>query len=77
MTDDEKTFLLTVMLGCAASVREDEKPGTRRHRRMMDLEDRIVSVTNEYSAAAWPPEKCAIAAELIDKVNEYMKEAFT
>jgi hypothetical protein len=72
--DHQKAFMLSLALGAVADVRQSEQPRSRRHRKMMDLEDRICSTVDEFRPEAWPPEMMAVADRLLDRVNQMIAE---
>lgn len=75
-TDNQKAFMLSAALGAIADVRQSEAPRSRRHRKMMDLEDRICDTVDEYRPNSWSPEMMAKADRLLDRINEMIAEEF-
>jgi hypothetical protein len=72
--DNQKAFMLSVALGAIADVRQSEVKGTRRHRKMTDLENRVCATVEEYNPNAWPPEMIALAGRLLDRINQMIVE---
>lgn len=70
MNDREKTMLLHVALGAFESVRDDERPGSLRHRRMSQGIDRLLGLIDCYRIEAWPPAEVNKAGALVDEFND-------
>lgn len=75
-SDDHKAFLLSVALGCIASIREDEERKSFRERKMMKCEDLICETTDYYRLHIWPDEKQATADKLTDEINKICAKLF-
>jgi hypothetical protein len=74
--DDRKAFFLSVALGSIHDIRKLEPTGSRRHRKMMDLEDRVTAAVDEYRPEAWQPVMMEKAGKLLDRINEWIEAEF-
>jgi len=72
MTDDHKAFFLSVALGCFETIKQEEKPGSARYRRL----DNGLKAVDMYRPEAWGFEEMNKASSLLDEMNERIKELF-
>lgn len=76
MTVQHKAFFLSVALGCFEAVKEQEKPGGARHRRLENAVQNCLKAVDMYLPEAWGFEDMNKAGTLIDELNERIKELF-
>lgn len=76
MTDQHKAFFLSVALGAFETVRENEEPGSIRHRRMTAAIKEVCRSVDIYRPDAWGFEDMNKASALLDEMNGRIKEMF-
>ena len=76
MTDDHKAFFLSVALGCFETIKQEEKPGSARYRRLDNALDNCLKAVDMYRPEAWGFEEMNKASSLLDEMNERIKELF-
>jgi hypothetical protein len=74
VTDREKAFMIHVALGALDAVRESEAPKSTRCTRMEKATDRILELIDIYRPLAWPNGLMIKAGQLVDEINERIKE---
>jgi hypothetical protein len=76
MTDEHKAFFLSVALGAFESVKEHEKPGSTRYRKLDNALDNCLKAVDLYRPEAWSFEELNKASALLDEINLRIKELF-
>ena len=78
MTNHQKAAALfaTISLGCLEALLQDEPPKSARHNRISNAIDSVNRVVDIYRLAAFPYADMKNAGEILDTINEKIKELY-
>ncbi len=76
MTDRHKAFFLSVALGCFEAVRNEERPGSTRYRKLDNAMDNCIKAVDLFNPDGFSFEDSKKAGDLIDEFNERIKQMY-
>lgn len=76
MSDPQKAFFLSVALGAFETVRNEEKKGSCRYRRLDNSIDNCLKAVELYRPEAWSFEEMEKAGRLLDEINVRIRGMF-